>query len=270
MPSFAHAKRYAFNLLQLDSKPGTPLSLLNWVVILMICASLLLMGLETEHAVAPAFQNWITEVQFGILVIFAIEFLFRVWAFGYQERFRGLSGRGKLLRDPLLWADFMAFAPELFVLLFFPGWNTVIGIIRTARFLRLFKLMRFFRAGDMVLSAIANAAQQLLASFFISLSIIYMAAYWLYLAEGSVQPQIFGSVVRSLWWSVITLTAVGYGDAYPITPVGKFLASIIALVGVAMVALPAGILAGSFFNELKEARRARKLEQQKLEQEKTN
>lgn len=261
MDRISTLKRVAFNSLQLNSKPGTPLSFLNWAVIFFIALSLILMGLETEDSVPPQYLHWIDTIQEWILILFAVEFMFRVWAWGYLENFRGFRGRRRLfLRDPLLWADFIAFAPELFVMIFFPGWNAAIGIVRTARFLRLLKLMRFFKAGDMVLSAIANSMQQLLASFFISISVIYFAAYGLYLVEGNVQPDIFGSVMRSMWWSVITLTTVGYGDVHPITPLGKFFAGMIALIGVAMVAMPAGILAGSFLRELREedARKKRK------------
>ena len=72
----------------------------------------------------------------------------------------------------------------------------------------------------------------------------------MFLAEGEVQPEAFGSIPRALWWAMATLTTVGYGDVYPITPVGKVLASLIAVMGIGVVAMPAGVIAANFTREL--------------------
>jgi voltage-gated potassium channel len=72
----------------------------------------------------------------------------------------------------------------------------------------------------------------------------------LYIAEGQVQPEAFGSIPRAMWWSMATLTTVGYGDAYPITVLGKILASLIAILGIGIVAMPAGIIAANFSKKL--------------------
>jgi voltage-gated potassium channel len=86
----------------------------------------------------------------------------------------------------------------------------------------------------------------LIVSFAFSGFLIFVGAVSMFYIEGSVQPETFGSIPRALWWSVATLTTVGYGDVYPITPIGKILASLIALIGIAAVAMPAGILAAAF------------------------
>ena len=75
---------------------------------------------------------------------------------------------------------------------------------------------------------------------------LIIASIILYLAEGKAQPEAFGSIIRSFWWSTITLTTIGYGDVYPITILGKIATTIIAIAGIGIVALPAGIIAGSF------------------------
>ena len=77
----------------------------------------------------------------------------------------------------------------------------------------------------------------------------------LYLAEAEAQPDKFGSIPRSLWWAIVTLTTVGYGDAYPVTALGRFLAGIIAITGVTMIALPTGIFASSFSEAMERQRR---------------
>ncbi len=94
--------------------------------------------------------------------------------------------------------------------------------------------------------AFKHSWNELLVSFIISLIMIVFAAVIMYFIEGNAQPETFGSVPRALWWSMATLTTVGYGDAVPITALGKVVASFIALVGISAIAIPAGIFAAAF------------------------
>jgi voltage-gated potassium channel len=80
--------------------------------------------------------------------------------------------------------------------------------------------------------------------------VLFIGGVLMFLAEGEAQPEAFGSIPRALWWAMATLTTVGYGDVYPITPVGKVLASLIAVMGIGVVAMPAGVIAANFTREL--------------------
>jgi voltage-gated potassium channel len=96
--------------------------------------------------------------------------------------------------------------------------------------------------------------QELLAALAVAVMLWYASSVLLYLAEGSVQPDGFGSITRSMWWSVVTLTTIGYGDVYPVTVLGKILASLLAVLGVGAVALPSGILASAFIEQFRNKR----------------
>ena len=98
---------------------------------------------------------------------------------------------------------------------------------------------------------------ELILSLVAGLSLIVVAATALYLAEGGVQPEKFGSIPRALWWSVATMTTIGYGDVYPITPLGKVLASVTAILSIGLIAMPTGILAAAFSDGMDRHRRAR-------------
>jgi len=87
--------------------------------------------------------------------------------------------------------------------------------------------------------------------------ILVLASSIMYLLESEVQPQTFSSIPKALWWGVATLTTVGYGDIYPITALGKFFGAIIEILGVGLFALPAGIIAGGFSEELRSKRKSR-------------
>jgi voltage-gated potassium channel len=94
--------------------------------------------------------------------------------------------------------------------------------------------------------ALSQKKVELAISVGVAFLAIVLAALFLYLAEATVQPEAFASIPRALWWSLATLTTVGYGDVAPITPLGKILGGFVAIIGVGIIAMPAGILASSF------------------------
>ena len=143
--------------------------------------------------------------------------------------------------------DLIAFLP----LLFFPSASGSI-LIRLLRILRLIKIMKIdavSRTVKRINSALLSSYNELIVSFSVSISIIFIGAIMMYYIEGPAQPEAFGSIPRALWWAVATLTTVGYGDVYPITALGKLIAAFLAIIGIAAVAMPAGILAAAFTNQ---------------------
>jgi voltage-gated potassium channel len=94
--------------------------------------------------------------------------------------------------------------------------------------------------------AISSRRSELFLSLFAGIGLMVFSATLLYLAEGDAQPDKFGSIPRALWWAVATLTTIGYGDIYPVTPIGKLLASVTAVTSIGLIALPTGILAAAF------------------------
>ena len=130
-------------------------------------------------------------------------------------------------------------------------------VLRLARALRVITLTRNTRMGiavRLLRDSILERAMELTLAFLLSILVLLLASVLLYLAEGSAQPEAFGSIPRAMWWAIATLTTVGYGDVYPITVVGRVLAGFTALSAIALVSMPAGIMAAAFsktFQELK-------------------
>ena len=131
------------------------------------------------------------------------------------------------------------------------------------RTLQLIKIMRIADLGpvsrgmDRVGRALATKKVELSVTFALAFVSIIAAATLLYLVEATTQPDAFGSIPRALWWSLATLTTVGYGDVAPITPLGKILGGFVAILGVGIIAMPAGILASSF-SSIEEGSREKK------------
>ena len=212
-------------------------------------------------------------VNVAIVAIFAIEYIVRVWVAGEDPRYKGLSGRLRYMMTPYAIADLIAFLPELLWILLTPAGvgDDVLIILRVLRLARLVKLARFVPAFDVLGATVERAGTQLLTTLAMALALVYVSAVALYFVEGvgGQQQESFASIPRALWWAIATLTTVGYGDVYPVTGLGRIFASVIALAGIGVVALPAGVFASAFSDELRE-REIKKLKERVEEVETEN
>ena len=138
---------------------------------------------------------------------------------------------------------------DLIVLL--PPFLPNIGIdLRMLRMLRLFKAFRYIRALHLISRVVEERKSELLASVILVLFLLFMSSTVIYFVEHPAQPDKFTSIPASMWWGVATLTTVGYGDIFPITPLGKFMGGLIAMLGIGLFAIPTGILASGFSSRL--------------------
>tara|TARA_S200000501_G_C20772066_1_gene721021 strand:- start:571 stop:1257 length:687 start_codon:yes stop_codon:yes gene_type:complete len=124
-------------------------------------------------------------------------------------------------------------------------------ILRALRMLRLLKFSRYFKVMNLLLGVLKEERQSFLAAMFLLTIAMLIASTGIYIFEKDAQPEKFSSIPEAMWWAIATLTTIGYGDVTPITPLGKFFGSIIAIIGIAVVALPSGILASGFTDQLK-------------------
>jgi voltage-gated potassium channel len=253
-----------FNV-QSREKPG--LSLLSVVIIVLIALSALLFALETEPALVADWGGWLFAVNIGILLVFAVEFFLRIWSAGETRGIAGLGDRLRYAEPGWLAVDFLAFAPELtlLVVLYAIGDYSAEWIIsfKLVRLLRLGKLLRYMPGVRILVETIASVGAELVASVSIAAALIFLSAVLIHFAEGAADPENFGSVPRALWWSVVTLTTVGYGDVLPHTILGRVAAGAVAILGVGVVALPSGIVAGAFIERL----RAERMKKRKADEE---
>ena len=142
--------------------------------------------------------------------------------------------------------DFVAVIPCILTYVY---WNTeVVHIIILPYIFIIFKLIRHSRSFRVIGKALASVKEELETAYTASFITICFSAILMYYIERSAQPEVFENIGDGIWWAIITFATVGYGDIYPITPLGKLLGCIICLVGVAMVAIPTGIISSSFIN----------------------
>jgi voltage-gated potassium channel len=256
----ATVKAYVHDWLEPDQPGG--LNFFSGAIIFLVTLSLASLALETEAARGDSDMPWwmlptVQTINFAVVWIFAAEFLLRLWSEGENPAHKGVAGRLRFLTQPVTIADVLAFLPELIVMLFFPhlagGW---LAAMRALRLMRLFKLARYVPAFAIVGAAVRRAWAPLMAALAVAAAQLYIAAMMLHFIEGDTKPEAFGSITRALWWAVVTLTTVGYGDVYPDTALGRVAAALVALAGVGIVAMPTGILAYAFAEEFRERHEA--------------
>lgn len=254
-----------YRALEPGSTDRDRLSTINRILVLLVLTSFVLLALETEPSLGENGQHTLRILNVILVIAFALEYAMRLWAAGEDPRYKGISGRLRYAVSFYAIADLAAFLPEL-ILMMIAGDQIdprTLAVLKAFRLFRLFKLARYVPAFGMLSQAMKKAGTQLLTSFFLAMALVYVSAIALYLIEGHRQPEAFGSIPRAIWWAIATLTTVGYGDVYPITPLGRIAASLIALAGIGVVALPAGVFASAFSDVIREESERKKEEKAK-------
>ncbi|MEN9501610.1 MAG: hypothetical protein RI964_895 [Pseudomonadota bacterium] len=238
----------------LVEKHGSRLArLLNGSLVILIFLNVIMVVLESEssiHALHP--HSFFIFESFSVAV-FTLEYLVRVWVCveGEPQHRHPIKGRLRYLFSPMALMDFIAILP--FYLGLFGGVDNLL-VLRSLRLLRVFKLTRYSHSMELLLTVFRQESETMASALFLLCVLILLAATGVYLLEGQAYPEAFGSIPRALWWSVVTLMTVGYGDVVPHTFVGKLFSGSIMVTGVAVAALPAAILASGLINELERRR----------------
>jgi voltage-gated potassium channel len=230
---------------------------INIFLISLILLNLIAVILETEHSIYQRYQTFFHYFDLFSVIVFSIEYVLRLWSCTHEKKYHHwFWGR---LRYMLSWEgliDLAAILPYfLHIMQVFD--LRVLRLLRLLRFFRIFRLTSYMKSTKMIANVFKSRMQELLLSLILSVGLIIISACLVYFAEHAAQPDTFSSIPKTLWWSVVTLTTTGYGDMVPATLVGRLLTGIIMLIGVALFALPAGIITAGFLEEMRTQRKPR-------------
>ena len=199
----------------------------------LIVLSVITFSVETLPDLKPQTKIILNSIETFCVIVFTIEYLARIYV---------ADSKPKFIFSFFGIVDFLAILP--FYLSFGIDLRSL-RLLRMFRLFRLFKMMRYNKAMKHFAQAMIVAKEQIILFMIITLMLIYFAAVGIYYFENEAQPEHFTSIFDSLWWSIVTLTTVGYGDVYPITVGGRIFTFFILLIGLGIVAIPTGIISSS-------------------------
>jgi voltage-gated potassium channel len=239
--------------LQLHGSDGPGLTSTQRVIAFAIVSSVLLAILGTEPELGNETLEAIEAAELFLGALFVVEYVLRVWTCTSNPEYGGPGGRWRYVRRPVPLIDLLALLP--FLVGAIGAESLILRIIRVLRLLALSKMLRYASAMRIVVGAVWDRRHELAFAMTLAGLMILVSSAALYIVEGGAQPKAFGSIVRAMWWSVVTLTTVGYGDVVPVTPLGKLFAAFTSIAGIGMIAMPTGILAASFSDGFARVRR---------------
>ncbi|XP_014356245.2 potassium voltage-gated channel subfamily KQT member 1 isoform X3 [Papilio machaon] len=243
----------------LERPRGFKAVLYHMIVFLMVfmCLSLSVFSTIEEYEAKAGIVLFYMETV--VVVWFAIEFILRLWSSGCRSRYQGSIGRLKFLKRPFCIIDVTTIMASLVVLgMGSSGQVFAASALRGLRFFQILRMVRMDRRGGtwkLLGSVVYAHRQELITTLYIGFLGLIFASFLVYLAEKDVADTKFKNFAEALWWGVITLCTVGYGDMVPQTWQGKFIASFCALLGISFFALPAGILGSGFALKVQQQQR---------------
>ena len=226
-------------------------------IVTLISINVLVVIIETEESVLDEYGYLFTPFEIFSIVIFTGEYAARLVVFKLNPKYQ--NSRFGIIRyvfTPMMLVDLAAILP--FFLPFVIADLRIIRIIRLLRLFRLFKLARYSDPMKTLGDVIKAKAGDLAVAFFILFIVLIFASSLMYYAEFEAQPETFSSIPASMWWGIITLTTIGYGDTYPVTVLGKIIGAGVAVIGIAVYAIPTGIMASAFTEQLRKRKEENK------------
>ena len=215
----------------------------------LIILNVLAIVLASDQNIGTRFHQFFYYFEVFSVIIFSAEYLIRLWTCVEYKTYRHpFTDRIKFIFSPMAVIDLLAILP--FYLPFIGVDLRFLRILRIFRIFRLLKMARYSNAFSMIKNVLKEKKEELLVTLIFIVIILVIVSTLMFYAERDAQPEAFGSIPKAIWWGIVTLTTVGYGDIYPITLYGKILGGVITLLGVGLIALPSGILASGYTEQI--------------------
>ncbi len=247
-------RRRLYSLVETASYEDISVQKIDWfdrLIVGLIFFNIIAVILSSISSFEKQFARALNSFELISIIVFSLEYLIRIYACPENPKYSSpVTGRIRFALTPLLIIDLLAILP-FYIPLLLPIDLRFLRALRLFRVFRLFKLGRYSRSLKAIGNVLSAKRGELLVTVFLILILLIVSSSLLYYAERDAQPDKFSSIPASMWWGVVTLTTVGYGDVFPVTPLGKIFGAIISFLGIGLFALPAGILGAGFLEEMR-------------------
>ncbi|MCB9239515.1 MAG: ion transporter [Flavobacteriales bacterium] len=239
-------KKRVFQLVERGSHGSRINLLFDFAIMWLIILNMIAIVLDTVDWIYADWHYELYTFELVSVAIFTVEYVLRIYVSDLTHPAK--TRLGSVLKFALSTygiIDLLGILP-FYIPLFFHTDAEALRLLLLMRFVRIFKINRYNQSSKIVMSVIRDKRGQLATTVFVAMMLVIMASVLMFFAEGEDQPEAFPNVVACFWWSICTLTTVGYGDVVPITSLGKLLSGLLAFVGLGIVALPTGIISSGF------------------------
>ncbi|KAL4622657.1 potassium voltage-gated channel subfamily KQT member 1 [Arapaima gigas] len=267
-PSRGHIQGRVYNFLERPT--GWRCFVYHFAVFLIVLACLILSVLSTIEQYQPMAHRALFWVEIVLVVFFGVEYVVRLWSAGCRSKYVGFWGRLRFARKPISIIDLIVVVASIIVLsVGSKGQVFATSAVRGVRFLQILRMLHVDRQGGtwrLLGSVVFIHRQELITTLYIGFLSLIFASYFVYLAEKNAVDSSgrteFGNYADALWWGVVTVTTIGYGDKVPQTWIGKTIASCFSVFAISFFALPAGILGSGFALKVQQKQRQKHFNRQ--------
>lgn len=224
-------------------------------IYLLILLNVFALILESYQNLHDNYSSLFYAFEIFSVIIFTIEYLLRIWVSDRSKKHK--TERLNFAFSTMGIIDLVAILP-FYLPFIFPIDLRIVRILRIFRLLRIFKLARYSKSLKTIKYILKETKSELITTIFVTFVLMILSSTLMYYIEHDDQPEQFASIGDAFWWSIATLTTVGYGDVYPVTGLGKLLSGVIALIGIGFVALPTGIISSAFIEKIQADKKIKK------------
>lgn len=242
-------RRRLYLTLDPSEKGGIIETIFETFLITIITLNIFAITLSSVKEINEEYRSFFENFEIFSVAFFTMEYIARMYSIVEKPVYKDpVKGRLKFSITPLAIVDLLSFLP--FYLSFISVDLRFLRIFRLMGFFRMFKIVRYLNALGVFKKVVLERKEQLVLSLVFILFILVTISFIMFYVEHDAQPDKFTSIPATMWWGIATLTTVGYGDLVPVTTLGKILGGVFAIAGVGLLALPAGILSSGFFEML--------------------
>jgi voltage-gated potassium channel len=241
-------RKWVYNLLEPSSTGSKASKIIELLLITLIFLNILAIILESVKDVNAEYGQFFHELENFSVIIFTFEYFLRLWTAPENPKWQRSNGRLRHAFSTMSLIDLFSILPYYLSFLHFD--MRFIRIVRLFRLIRVLKIARYLKALNLIQAVLRERREQIVLSIMFIIFLLIMVSTLMFYVEHEAQPGLFSSIPETMWWGIETLTTVGYGDMVPITTLGRVLGGMIAILGIGLFALPAGILSSGLTEHL--------------------
>ena len=242
-----------------DKNEGNgPSKWVNYFLMTLIMLTVGEMALETDKTIYEQYKIYFTHFDYFTLMVFTVEFVIRIITAHLDQEYKGET-RWQSIKNYLT-----SFAGVIDMISIFPFYfnmaidGRIFRMLKLARLFRVFKIARYNKSMKDIIDVISAKRSEIGVIMGLIIIIMIISAFMMFYAEQHDNPEMFPNVLSCLWWAIVTMTTIGYGDVYPVTFEGKIIGSVMALLGIGLVAMPTGIISAGFLEKVNERKKSEK------------